>query len=248
MPDRDNITRTHQVLAVPKRVELLELLRAGPDLVTVSEAAKAVDLHPNTARVHLERLAEVGLAARVIETRSSPGRPKVLYRAVVTGGAAQQSPDDYETLARLLAESLDTITDPVAAAELAGKRWAEALDERDWPATPTTADVARTTLVALMAELGFAPSEGPSPDQIDLHRCPFAAVARDHRSVVCGMHLAMIRTTLHRLGDSVRATSLSSFVEDDPLMCRIELMQEPHGYAEPTGSDGSPDVELKEGR
>jgi len=150
------------------------------------------------------------------------------YRIPATSSAApgaerQGSPGGgYAELARVLASQLSQTPDPLAAAREAGRRWTQALETG--ASTPATDPVA--AVLELMTRLGFAPDR-PAEGGIHLHRCPFEAVAREHRQVVCGVHLGMLEETLARLGGTVRLTGMVPFASDDPLLCTVEF--------EPTG-------------
>ncbi len=52
---------------------------------------------------------------------------------------------------------------------------------------------ARTALLGMLDDLGFAPRLGPAPDEIELHRCPFREVAEAHPEVACALHLGLMR-------------------------------------------------------
>src|SRR5665647_3353676 len=64
-----------------RRQAVLQSLRHSPEALAVADIAALTELHPNTARFHLDALAADGLAVRTFETRTSPGRPRVLYVA-----------------------------------------------------------------------------------------------------------------------------------------------------------------------
>src|SRR5665647_1733277 len=64
-----------------RRQAVLQSLRHSPEALAVADIAALTELHPNTARFHLDALAADGLAVRTFETRTSPGRPRVLYEA-----------------------------------------------------------------------------------------------------------------------------------------------------------------------
>jgi predicted ArsR family transcriptional regulator len=215
----DPSTRTHQVLAAPRRAELLALLRASAEPLTVIAAADAVGLHTNTTRLHLDLLVQVGLAERITEQRTSPGRPRTLYRA--TAQPAEPDDDSYRALAGVLADGLAATKDPGRAAIEAGERWARALDERAGP-TGETQSVA-VELQQLLDELGFEPEMDLPHGLIRLHRCPFAEVAKINRTVVCGVHLGMLRASLSRLGAANDHVELESFVTEEPLLCLVHL-------------------------
>ena len=68
---------------------------------------------------------------------------------------------------------------------------------------------------------------------IRLHRCPFAEVAKSNRTVVCGVHLGMLRASLRRLGAASEHVELESFVTEEPLLCLVHLDLETTTELEP---------------
>lgn len=223
------MTRRHRALASQSRVDLLRALRESDRPLTVAEAATAVGLHTNTARVHLEHLVEVGLAARHREDRDQPGRPRTLYAAAADPETADAPAghEDYKTLASLLARELGAAPGAGRAAIEAGHRWAEAerataLAMAGRVGEPTPRQVV-DDVVRIMDGLGFRPRFDPDGQEILLRRCPFEEVARESRAVVCGVHLGLIEGTVDQLGGGVRVRRLEAFREDDPLLCAVRL-------------------------
>jgi predicted ArsR family transcriptional regulator len=214
-------------LSGESRQALLGVLRRHGGPIDAAAAAEAVGLHRNTARVHLDVLVSVGLVTRSFEDRTTRGRPRVLYAAARTGAESiDRLPEEtsYRELARLLADQLTEVAYTRNEAMRAGRRWAAGLDgsSTSEAATPTEA-------VAVAAQildgLGFDPEPDPEDDpvRILLHRCPFSEVARENRSVICGIHLGMLKATFERLDTSLEVAGLDSFVTDDPLLCVVRL-------------------------
>ncbi len=233
-------TNYHRVLASDSRARLLEVLRAAGEPLSIVELAMRVDLKPVTARFHLDMLVSAGLVQAAPQRRGSPGRPSLLYSAVTRAAAPSErgaqpvaSPgvpaeatggaNDYEELARVLADQLSQTPDPARAAREAGRRWTHALETVD---TSSDKD-ALATILDLMARLGFAPDREAGSNEIALHRCPFEAVAREHRQIVCSVHQGMIEESLARLGGKAKVSSFRPFVSDDPLLCTVGIEQEP---------------------
>lgn len=184
----------------------------------VRELADAVDLHPNTAREHLDQLVAAGLVVRDTAQSSGRGRPALRYLAQPEAG--EEDPQAYRALAGVLANELAQRPDAPTAATKAGERWGHAL-AYGLPSTPTDGDaVAR--LVSLLDDAGFAP-EAPdgSGNTIRLRHCPFGTLARDRRDVVCAVHLGLMRGALHQLGAPLEAVGLEPFVE--PSLCLAHL-------------------------
>jgi len=230
MSTRQPATSRHRVLATQSRVDLLDALHSAGRPLSVAEAAGAVGLHPNTARVHLEQLVGVGLVERLREDRDQPGRPRTLYAAVPdteSGVDDAVGREDYRTLAALLARELGAAPGARRAAIEAGRRWAMAEggygSHPTGPADPADPDGTVDELVRIMDSLGFRPTREPGAAEVLLHRCPFEEVARETRSVVCGVHLGLIEGTLDHLGAGVEAVRLESFREERPLLCAVHL-------------------------
>jgi predicted ArsR family transcriptional regulator len=218
----------YRALAGRSRRALLAALRQAGRPLDASEAAAAVGLHRNTARVHLDLLWKAGLVRRRPEDRSIQGRPRMLYElasppaGVADAGDLATEPG-YRELAGLLAQQLTQVADLPGEAILAGRRWAAALDERPLPAGPLSAAEAAAEVTGVLGRLGFDPEQDLGNGQILLHRCPFGDVARESRAVVCGIHLGMLTATAERLNSPLRIAGLDPFVTDDPPLCVVRL-------------------------
>jgi predicted ArsR family transcriptional regulator len=228
MPPRSTEASTHQALAGESRQALLVALRDQGRALDAGEAGQAVGLHKNTARVHLDMLAKAGLVSRRMEQRTLPGRPRVLYEVAPESSARRnRSPagNDYRGLARVLAEQLAEMPDTKNEAIRAGRRWAASLDGRSIPDHPLAPSEAVQVATGILDDLGFEPevATNEATDRILLHWCPFAEVARENRSIVCGIHLGMLRATFESLDTTLEVAGLDSFVTDDPMLCVVRL-------------------------
>ena len=254
--------RVRHILAAESRSVLLTALRTAGRPLSVTEAAEVLGLRPGTARFHLDLLVSAGLVDRQAERRATAGRPRIRYaaRPAATGDgheppAPAASDDGYRRLASVLAGQLSGLDDPAGAAREAGRRWIEgagAGPEASGLGAGATApgpeaggvvpgasagslpaDDAVTAVAGLMDRLGFAPDLPVVGDRIQLRRCPFEAVARDHRAVVCGVHAGMLEQTFERLGGAVGVTRLEPFASDDPLLCVVHLQRAPTSTRRP---------------
>ena len=199
------------------RSGVLVVLRAATGPVGVREVAERTGLHQNTARFHLEALVDAGLATRAAEGRQAPGRPRVAYRA--SGGAAG-GPRRYRMLARMLASLISgTMADPAAAAEAAGREWGAYLTPPPPPYQQVSASEASARLTETLAEIGFAPER--ESNEIRLRQCPFEEVARQHKDVICALHLGLMRGMLAQLRAPVTADALEPFAA--PGLCVARL-------------------------
>jgi predicted ArsR family transcriptional regulator len=196
-------------------VRILEVLQEAEAPLGARELGTRVGLHLNTVRSHLRVLAEAGLASERREERTRPGRPRVLYEATA------EAPDapalaSYRLLAQILASSLaGSERDPSARAEEAGRAWGAHLVDRPPPFTSISKEETIDEVVRLHEEHGFRPElrRAKSGQEIALKRCPFHDVATSYRTVICPLHLGLIRGALAELGTGVEADSLEPFAE-----------------------------------
>ena len=197
----------HQALASPSRVAILELLRARGEAVGVDEIARAIGLHINTAREHLDRLVAVGFVEREREHRTVRGRPKMLYRTVV------EVPDGPATVrarldAVLVAGYGQAADSPAEAARAAGRALVEGLPQMGGePQQDAPSQLG--ALVEHLHELGFD-TEIDGFD-VHLHGCPLAHLAQTRSDVVCSAHLGMTSALADRLGGPLEVDRVEPF-------------------------------------
>lgn len=211
--------RRHRVLAGLSRTRLLAVLRQASGPMGVRELADAVDLHPNTAREHLDQLVEAGLVLRETASPSGRGRPEIRYRAEPS--ASDEDPHAYRALAGILAEQLARRPDAAVAAVAAGERWGRAA-AAGLPSAITDADAVHR-LVDLLDEVGFAPEHPRAPDEpIRLRHCPFLSLARERGDVVCAVHLGLMRGALAEMGAPLDAVAIEPFVKPDLCLAHLQ--------------------------
>lgn len=204
------------------RGRVLELLRSAGRPVGTAEVAQRLGLHPNTARFHLDGLADAGLVARTFERRDVPGRPRAFYESTLDSAVPERR--SYRLLAEILTSDLaNRNRDSKRAATAAGEAWARSLLERDRRRRRVGDTAATRILTGVLDEVGFAPETvGPArAPQILLHHCPFREVAQEHSDVVCAIHLGLMHGVLAELGSSLDADRLEPFVE--PNLCVASL-------------------------
>ena len=97
-----------------RRRELLRVLRASADPMTIAAIADALGVHPNTVRFHLDSLLGDGQVEQVEPGRKGPGRPPLLFGAVrqMDRGGARH----YRLLAEILVSAVAAGKDPRAKA------------------------------------------------------------------------------------------------------------------------------------
>ena len=192
---------------------MLRLLDECREPQTVVALADRLGAHPNTVRLHLERLVSDGLAERTVDDRGLPGRPAQLFRRVrrMDGAAARR----YRMLAEILVDELARRPDSTQAAQDAGRRWGRGEAERSPAADPASG------LVELLDRVGFGPRAGGRPDSVDICHCPFLELARRRPDVVCSIHLGMMQGALQAWGADIAVDRLER--HEHPDVCTAHL-------------------------
>ena len=180
------------ILADPVRRSLYHYVVGRHADVGRDEAARAVQVSRALAAFHLDKLVGAGLletSYRRLTKRRGPGagRPAKLYRQ-----SSRQR--NYELCARVLADALAgagaaTLANVKRTARRLGKSLA--VEARRPPDAGRGRQHRLRAATALLAEQGFDPQAGRG-GVIRLGNCPFAAVAREQKAVVCGTTLALV--------------------------------------------------------
>lgn len=207
----------HRALAGISRTRLLAVLHQSATPLGVRELAHAVGLHPNTAREHLDRLVGAGLASRETAAPSGRGRPRLRYAADQSTTEGDQPA--YRALATVLANQLARRPDGDETARDAGEAWGAAAVAQLSARAPGRDAFDR--LVEILDDAGFAPERSESADgTLRLRSCPFGALASQD-SIVCNVHLGLMRGALRQLGAPPEPITLEPFVEPGLCLARV---------------------------
>ena len=218
-----------------RRTHVIQLLRDSRAPVSVQDIAQEVGIHQNTARFHLEALVDAGLAERTQQARTTPGRPKVLYR-----GTLPNQTHERAQAYRLLAEALTTavaanVPEAATVTYSVGRSWGRSLTETPDPGEAYSEDEVSARLVSKLDALWFVPTPRGEPsahvsapgkgmDALVLNNCPFVATARSTPQVVCSLHAGFINGTLAELGSELRATALVPHFGEHHCVARLETV------------------------
>lgn len=231
--DLDNLQRL-QGLGDPVRRALYRHVAARTEPVGRDAAARAVGISRSLAAYHLDRLVDDGLLEphyERINRRTGPGagRPSKLYTRSGARLSVSLPARDYEGVARLLAEALETTQDANAAAARVGRRFgarigAEVSSKRGVAASGS--DVKRELIQAL-AERGYEPYDDEGT--IRLRNCPFDSIAAENRDLVCGMNLAVMEGAIGALTNKTMRPRL----DPRPGQCCVAFAHRPGPGADP---------------
>lgn len=203
------------------RARVLELLQQLDSPVSAEDVARRFGQHVNTVRLHLDYLAQSGLALRERAPGTGRGRPSWHYRADPDRPEPDPRVREYGALAGALAAHIvRTSRLPADDAHAAGLEWGrQEARERDLHST-SGAD-ARRTVVSILDGLGFAPAASKRQTTVHLMSCPLLDVARQYPEVVCQVHRGLIAGLLEALGGDPAGADLRPF--SDPGSCRLLL-------------------------
>jgi len=205
------------------RTRVFELLRCSRTALSAHSVANEAGLHANTARFHLDRLADDGLVKRTTSKNGTGrGRPTVLYSVAASATADRDS--EYKLLAEILAGSLAVhSTDAAGDASAAGAAWGAYLAEPAAPYRRISQAEATRQLVDMLEGQGFAPEEvtADGDEQINIRRCPFAAVQEHHGEVVCSVHLGLMQGLLRELDAGIQVERLEPHAQPDLCVAHL---------------------------
>ncbi|MGZ4509752.1 MAG: helix-turn-helix transcriptional regulator [Mycobacterium sp.] len=206
-----------------RRREVLRVLRASTDPMSIVAIADVLQVHPNTVRFHLDSLLGEGQVEQVEMSRKGPGRPPLMFRAVrqMDRGGTRH----YRLLAEILAAAFASERNPRAKALAAGRAWGRRADAALQPPPGDAPDVDETIdhLVDALEKLGFAPErrEVNGENQIGLRHCPFLELAENPTSVVCPVHLGLMQGAMETWGSPVTVDRLEPFAEPDLCLAHL---------------------------
>ena len=188
-----------------RRTHIIRLLRDAREPLTVDQVAKRVDLPTNTVRTHLESLVDAGMASRVLQTRTTPGRPKVAYKGVLPNQTHERA-HGFRLLAEIMAASVAQMDGECGEwMYQVGSEWGRCLMSRAPNGEANDEAEIVEKLIDKLDALWFAPElSDDDPLTLCLHNCPFADSTRRYPQAVCQIHTGMINGALEEMGSEHR--------------------------------------------
>ena len=210
---------------MPERREaVLDALRSAESPMSILDIAGQLGLHANTVRFHLQALAESGRVERVEPTRSSPGRPPLMFRA--HRGMDPAGPRNYRALADALATRLSDDDQSTDKAIEAGRAWGRRLGLASTSVRAASSDGQATErLLEMLEDLGFSPQRRSSAgaDQVLLRHCPFLDLVPEHQDVICPVHLGLMQGALAAMKAQITVERLEPFSEPDLCVAHMRF-------------------------
>ena len=193
---------------------------------SAAELAEALGLHPNTVRLHLEKLRDAGLVEVEAIHRGTVGRPQHRYSLAPGAPGLGFDPPSHVLLAGMLAALAEATGADPSAARAIGHSWGTKTAER----TPSASCLG--LLAQELDRLGFEPAaddSGPEATgvsgvgvvRVDFLHCPFRELAEAYPELVCNLH----RGICEGLADARRGTvkTFSTLYQPDPCHVVVAL-------------------------
>lgn len=213
----EDLTR---LLSDPTRMKIYRAVaEARGEAVTVSGTAEKFDLHPNVARMHLEKLAGAGLLSSEYKKRNGGGRPARQYFLGERVLSFQFPPRDYKLLADI---TLSAIADDTKARSTARKKGHE-IGQTALARAGVKLEQAKTPeLVSFLEELAeelglyakIAGNENNGKLDVSFFNCVFRELSQKNKKV-CELHQNLFIGICESLFGKVRITGSSGIAEGE---------------------------------
>ncbi len=218
-------------LADPVRRALYLYVARRPEAVSRDQAARGVRIARPLAAFHLDKLVDQGLLEatyRRLTKRRGPGagRPAKLYRRSGLQLDVSLPPRAYKLAAQLFARALAAGSPAATRARLrrTGRAFGISLgrEARRRAGQRPSRRTLLQQLQTVLQEQGYEPfRSAPPPPRgaVRLHNCPFDALARDYRPLMCGMNQALLAGVVRGLG----LAGCTAVLDPRPGLCCVAL-------------------------
>lgn len=185
-----------RALGDPTRSTLYALIAESHEPLGIAELAQEFEFHHNAIRQHVQKLVDARLVIAETEDRSTPGRPRILYRPDPISVDRWRSGSPYHSLSMMLLEMVTTDATAVDVGLRSGRA-------TDIGGEDDLTSLGRLALA--MARSGFDPKlrAGGDHNEFILRNCPFADAAATDPDTICDIHLGLARGYADQLDDIV---------------------------------------------
>jgi len=211
----------------PARRRIYRYVATQGSAVSRDGVAEALGLPRSVAVFHLEKLTDLGLLEfeyrrPIGRTGPGAGRPAKLYRRAAGEIALSVPERHYELAAQLLARAVERAADgsvPVSdTLRSVARQHGRSVGYRLRPSKGRSQRQLIEQLAELLSEQGYEPQvEGTA---ITLRNCPFHTLTEEHRELVCGMNLELIKGVVETAGLPASAARL----DPAPGRCCVSLL------------------------
>ena len=207
-----------------RRLDVLRLVQAAADPLSIAQIADELGVHPNTVRFHLDTLVEEGRVEHTEPDHKGRGRPALMFRAIrqMDRGGTRR----FRLLAEILVIGLAADSDPSGKALAAGRAWGQRLRPLHQLSGPVDAAESTDHLLEMLDELDFEPErlqpDGTGDEQLGLRHCPFLELAETSTQVVCPIHLGLMQGALEAWDSPVTVDRLDPFAKPDLCVAHLK--------------------------
>lgn len=205
-----------KALADETRYAMYHEFATSTQPLTAAELAERLGLHPNTVRLHLERMRDAGLVDVEPVHRGTVGRPQHVYSLAPGAPGLAFDPPSHALLAGLLGALAERVGADAADADAIGRSWGEDAGRR------TRSHDCVKALTTELHRLGFDPAaevDGGDVTIAFLH-CPFRELAEAYPELVCNLHRGMCRGVVEQVGGGT-VDGFATLYDHDP--CRVTV-------------------------
>lgn len=193
-------------LADPTRYGIYQaIVGAAGEALTVSDVAERFSLHPNVARMHLQKLVDVGLVQTDTRKSKGGGRPARTYRLSNRVASLQFPPRDYQLLASLALQVVESLagSEPDVltrvGVEMGREEGRRALKRDGLDPQRHTLDEVIASFRSTTAKLGLFPRierEDNGAVRFEIRNCVFRELSVRYPGTVCKLHTAVFQGLL----------------------------------------------------
>lgn len=194
------------VLGDPTRYSIYRYIaESGVDGVTAQQIADHFGLHPNVARLHLNKLKEIGLLVAQAEKSGRGGRPGLVYKLSGESVSLNLPPREYRLLSELLCRALSLCGDQgLVALEEVGRSYGrqvanQVYSELGLPPQEVSVDTLFEGAVRALTRNGLEAQISRSPSgsaTLTLKNCSFEEVAARYPRFICQLCHGLVQGVL----------------------------------------------------
>lgn len=206
IPTTEQTLDITSALSDPTRYGIYQsVVDAAGEPLTVAEVAQRFSLHPNVARMHLQKLVDVGLVSSDTRKSQGGGRPARIYRVSERVANLQFPPRDYQLLAGVTLQVLRTLSAEQPEVlervgyDLGREEGRRALRQEGLDPGSRDLDTLLESFGRTCAALGLFPRidrEGEGGVHVEIRNCIFRELSTRYPELVCTLHTAMLRGIL----------------------------------------------------
>lgn len=213
------------VLGDPTRFSIYQLIvSSGVKSVTAQEIAGRFGLHPNVARMHLNKLKEVGLLVARAEKSGKGGRPGLAYASSGKPLSLNFPPREYRLLSELLCQALSVLgAQGLAALEEVARNYGrqvadQVYDQLGVPPQDVSVEDLLASAAQTLTQQGLdatVVSAGTVSATLRLNNCSFEEVAARYPLFICHLCRGLVRGVLEAHLDVARVRGEASILRGD---------------------------------